>query len=159
MGEWLVHLWKTNGAAADIVVVRLFNVYGPGETNAHVIPDILAMLRKQNRLHLGNLTTRRDYVYVDDVADILVQLLRIEGLNSTVNLGTGKSWRVEELVTAMGTITGRPLQVETDPRRLRPSDRKNLQADISHLQSLIPQFVPRSLNEGLGELLSAEGFL
>jgi UDP-glucose 4-epimerase len=159
MGEWLLRFWRVGGAAADTTVARLFNVYGPGETNAHVIPDILHMIRRGNTLPVGNLAPRRDYVYVDDVADILVQLLKFEGRDSIVNVGTGRSWRVDELITAIGAITGRPLHAETDARRLRPNDRENLQADISRLQSLLPRVTPRSLNEGLAQLLSAEGLL
>jgi UDP-glucose 4-epimerase len=159
MGEWLLGFWKRGGAAADALVVRLFNVYGPGETNPHVIPDILELMRKGDGLPVGNLAPRRDYIYVDDVSDILVQLLSLEGLNSTVNVGTGKSWRVDELITALGTITGRPLRAETDPRKLRKTDRENLQADISRLHSLLPHATPRSLDEGLAQLLAAEGLI
>ncbi len=46
-----------------------FNVIGPGETNPHVLPEIVAQLKAgRTRLQLGNLDAKRDYVHVQDVA-------------------------------------------------------------------------------------------
>lgn len=51
------------------VVVRLFNVIGPGETNPHVLPEIVAQLRAGcTVLRLGNVTAKRDFIHVADAA-------------------------------------------------------------------------------------------
>ena len=52
-------------------VARLFNVFGPGETNPHLIPTIVRQLQQGPELRLGNLSTKRDYIYVEDVARAL----------------------------------------------------------------------------------------
>lgn len=159
IGEWLLRFWKSDHAGTDVVAARLFNVYGPRETNPHVIPDILAMMRGGNTLVLGNPSSRRDYVYVEDVAEVLVELLKLDDVNLPVNVGTGQSWRVTDLVEAIRRITGRPLDVRSDAGRFRAVDRENLQADISRMRHLLPHVVPRTLVRGLTQVLSAEGVM
>ena len=51
------------------VIVRLFNVIGAGDTNPHVVPEMMMQLRRgQRALRLGNVHPRRDYVHVADAA-------------------------------------------------------------------------------------------
>ena len=156
-GEWLLRLWKAEGVDAETVVMRLFNIYGPGETNPHVIPHILERMHEGDPLPLGNLSPRRDYIYVEDVARVIVELVARDGPGCTVNVGTGSSWSVADLVARLRTLSGRSLRVDGDPARWRASDRENLQADISLLRSLLPDLTPRSLDAGLAQLLESEG--
>ena len=59
-------------AAFDDAAARLFNVYGPRETNPHILPEILSQVQKgQHTLKLGNIAPKRDYIYVRDVAHAL----------------------------------------------------------------------------------------
>ena len=54
------------------VVVRLFNVVGPGETNPHLLPEIIAQLKAgRTTLRLGNMSPKRDYIHVRDAASRL----------------------------------------------------------------------------------------
>ncbi len=58
------------GACDSAVVLRLANVYGPNETNPHVIPDAIERIVKRDEpaLVMGYLGSARDFVYVKDVA-------------------------------------------------------------------------------------------
>ncbi len=114
------------------VSARLFNVYGPGETNPHVIPEILEQARAGDDIRLGNLVPRRDYVYVDDVVSALVRLAEIDvEPPATVNVGTGCDHSVAELVAALGSVVGRPLRAVVDPARVRKTDRPILRGDVA----------------------------
>src|SRR6266704_2832270 len=45
--------------------VRLSNVYGPNETNPHVVPEILSQIKQgSDIIALGNVKPKRDYIYV-----------------------------------------------------------------------------------------------
>lgn len=156
VGEWLLEFQRAKTPGFSPRVARLFNVYGPGETNRHVLPDILGHTRRGDDLPLGNVEPKRDYVYVDDVADVLVGLLDGPEPPGPVNVGTGSSYSVVELVDTLRGITGRPLRILTDPERVRKSDRPNLQADTSRLRELFPWYMPISLEEGLRRTLAAE---
>lgn len=121
----------------DARIVRLFNVVGPGETNPHVLPAILAQAKRgTQKLRLGNCSTRRDYVDVHDVADgfAAVALHRGQGPGvDTINLGTGQSYTVTELVDKLSPIAGIPFQIEVDQARLRPVDRPFASASIAKI--------------------------
>ena len=113
------------------LIARLFNVIGPRETNPHVIPEVVAQLRGGDTVvRLGNVETRRDYTDVRDVADALRRLLAVpRDAPSTLNIGSGRSVSVVEVVELCGEILGRPLEIESEPRRRRAQDRAELVAD------------------------------
>lgn len=158
-GEWLVRLWRDAGVSTTPLVARLFNVYGPGETNPHVMPHLCESLRRGDEIPLGNVEARRDYTFVADVAEALVALLASDLTDVTVNVGTGSSWSVADVVERIRVLTGRDLRIRVDPARLRATDRPNLQADPALLQKLLPGSVSTPLDAGLRRLLAAEGIL
>jgi len=136
--------------------VRLFNVYGPGETNPHVLPAILEQLHAGDVLRLGNTEARRDWLYVEDAARAIAGLVDAPG-DEPVNLAGGRAASVDELIALIAQITGRELRVERDPERMRPSDRPVLAADLTRLRRLLPDFTPTPLEEGLRRTLAAVG--
>jgi len=89
-----------------IVAARFFNVFGPGETNPHVLPDILGALRGGSVLRLGDLEPRRDYVHVRDVAEALVRLAAYDGPEAVFNVGTGIGTSVRDLVDTLSEVLG-----------------------------------------------------
>lgn len=128
--EQLVELFHQR-SGTPVAIARLFNVYGPGETNPHLIPAIIRQAERDGRLHLGNLSTKRSYVYVDDVADALIALgsKTADTDRLIANVGGSRDYDGLEIVQAIGEAMGRELIPETDAGRLRASDRPRLAAD------------------------------
>jgi UDP-glucose 4-epimerase len=146
--------------AVEAVAARFFNVYGPGETNPHLIPEIVGQVKQGlTTLHLGNLAPRRDYVFVEDVAAVVTALLDHAPAGTVVNVGSGRSYSAQQVVDLVAELLDRPLSVVVDPARVRPTDRANLQADVGLLQSLVPGACATPLEEGLRQLLLSEGML
>jgi UDP-glucose 4-epimerase len=156
--EGLVRLAGERGVCAP-VICRLFNLYGAGETNPHVIPEIVKQLHAGDELTLGNTTPRRDFVFVEDAADAVVAVSEAAEIGSVVNVGTGLSYSVDDVIATISQLTGRQLRVSTDPARWRPSDRENLQCDNTRLRSIVPGALSTTLAEGLRSLLVDEGLL
>lgn len=159
MGEQLVGFHRARQPGLETVVARLFNVYGPGETNPHVMPAIFDQLLDSRTLSLGNLTPRRDYIFVEDMAAALVGLLDGAPAGSTVNVGTGRSTSVKELVRCLERLLGERIEIRVDPDRVRPSDRPRLQAGTDGLSSILPDFETVALEDGLRATLEAVGLL
>jgi nucleoside-diphosphate-sugar epimerase len=109
-------------------------------------------MSRGDELPLGNLESRRDYVFVEDVADAVVRLVELDGPEALVNVGTGSSWSVADLVDQLGAITRRSLRAIADPGKVRPSDRPELRADSRRLANLFPDFRFTPLSEGLRTL-------
>jgi len=132
-------------------IARLFNVFGPGETNAHFIPSLICQMKAGESVRLGNLSTKRDYVFVDDVADALLRLARYggDGRSATVNIGSGRAYAGDEVVEAIAGLTVADVAPVTDPGRLRPVDRPLLLADPTLAQKLLDWAPRTSLVDGL----------
>lgn len=121
------------------VVARLFNVVGPGDTNPHILPEIVAQLKSgRTRLQLGNLTSRRDFVHVADAAAGFAALATAgevaAGESVTVNLGTGTAWSVGEIIAELGGIAGLEIETERDASRLRAVDHPVLVCDNTRIR-------------------------
>ena len=122
------------------VNVRLFNVVGPGETNPHLLPEIIAQLKAgRTTLRLGNMSPKRDYIHVRDAASGFITVaLRDDvaaGNTLTVNLGTSHSYSVAELVDKLKAVAKIDFSLEQEQSRLRAVDRPHLAADISRIAS------------------------
>lgn len=79
----------------DCTILRLFNVYGPGQKKGFIIPDIIAQI-KQREIVLGNPYPKRDYVYMGDVVKAICKSIQLEGFN-IINIGSGKSYSVRNI--------------------------------------------------------------
>ena len=122
------------------VIVRLFNVVGPGETSPHLLPEIIYQLKSGTvKIKLGNVWPKRDYIHVDDAAagfrEVALTGTVSLGSTKTVNLGTGKQYSVSMILEQLRPLTGIPIEVEHDESRARRVDRPFLQANISRIQA------------------------
>lgn len=140
-GEDFVRYFTTQKKLQS-VIVRLFNVIGPGETNPHVLPEIIKQLKGGVRkLSLGNVQPKRDYIYVTDVA-------AGEG-PVVVNLGSGKSHSVQELVDRLSAIIGDNIEIDVDPQRVRKVDRPNLLSDNTRMRKMFAWSARHEIDEAL----------
>ncbi len=123
-----------------VCVVRPFNTFGPRQSERAIIPTIVSQaLRNAEPLRLGSLEPRRDLLYVTDtVRGFMLLAERQETIGRAVNLGTGTSYSVRELVDAVGRVVGRELRTVQDTARVRPerSEVMELRADASVARSL-----------------------
>lgn len=160
--EQLVALEARQRPQARFVIGRLFNLYGPRETNPHILPEVLKQLRTSTHkpLALGSLWPRRDLIPVSDAARAVIEMVeRAEPGVTTANVGTGVAWSMQEVIDEIGAILGTPLNVTVDPAKVRPVERPHLQANVDRLKKLIGWAPHADLRRGLGELLAAEGLL
>jgi UDP-glucose 4-epimerase len=160
MGEQLVHLESSMRPECHFVNGRLFNLYGPRETNPHILPEIIDQIRRGNGevLRLGNVTPKRDLVPVADAARAVIALLQNSQPGvTTVNVGTGVSVSMQEVVDRISSIMRKPIRIEVDPAKVRAVERNHLQADVNTLRSIIGWTPHGDLCRGLRELLIHEG--
>jgi len=141
---------REHGLAADIL--RVANVYGPGEPH-HGSQGLIGVTRTALRsgwpvVVYGDGSVRRDFVHVDDVADAVVALARRPDGTRVLNVGSGRSESVLDVIHMVARSIG--TEVELDRQPGRPSDVPVVQLDVSALRATI-DFEPRDLATGLGE--------
>jgi UDP-glucose 4-epimerase len=159
MGEQLMALEARSRPEARFVVGRLFNLYGPRETNPHILPEVLGQLRAnpEATLRLGSLWPKRDLVPVSDAARAVIATLDAAPPGvTTVNIATGIAVSMQHVLDLIGELRGKPLVIETDPAKVRPVERAHLQADVARLKQMIGWAPHSDVRLGLKELLEAE---
>jgi len=140
------------------VAARLFNVYGPYETQPHLIPVIIEQLAKGARtLQLGNLDPARDYIHGEDIAAGLHALSEKGAPGfAPYNIGTGVEFTVRDVVAMCEKALGMQITIEQDPARMRPSDRPHLVADNGRLRQATGWKPKWQFADGLADLLERE---
>jgi UDP-glucose 4-epimerase len=107
----------------DVATLRPFNTYGPRQSMRAVIPTVLTqLLAGAKEVRLGNLTPRRDFTFVSDTVDGFVRAATV-GMQpgEVVQLGTGRTVSVGEVVGLCRTVTGREdAEVVVEDERVRP---------------------------------------
>jgi len=132
-------------------IARIYNCYGPRETQPYVIPEIVTQLARGPVVELGNLDARRDFTYVADTArGLIATLLSDLPDGDVVNVGSNETHSVRELVARIAPLLGREDPViKTDPRRLRRFDVQCFQCDASKLRERSGWRPTVGLDEGL----------
>lgn len=109
--------------ATNVATVRPFNTFGPRQSLRAVIPTVLAqLLARTEHLHLGSLSPRRDFTFVSDTVEgfVLAAEAQLEP-GEVVQLGTGRSISIGELVQLCQQVVGHEARVTTDEQRVRPA--------------------------------------
>jgi UDP-glucose 4-epimerase len=131
-------------------VVRCANVYGPGQshnTRQGAVAVFLNRVAEGLTVSIvGNGSSIRDYVHIDDVTSALARLVLNRVDSGVVNLGSGSGHTVIDLLGVVSETVGRSPVVEFVPRPSHDVDAIVL--DISKLQSLIP-YEPTTLMDGV----------
>jgi UDP-glucose 4-epimerase len=157
MGEQMMGRFHEDRPGVRAVIARLFNTYGPRETNPHVLPDIMQRLREGKVVELGNLWPKRDLIYVTDTAAGLVAAADGPASLDVYNVGTGSGTAIKDVLQSIETIRGTPVEVKQVPERTRDGD-GHLVADPGKL--LATGWKPEyDLYAGLHRLLDCEGLL
>jgi nucleoside-diphosphate-sugar epimerase len=91
---------------------RIFYSYGPFQHDNSLLSSAFLSAKNGVSLKLSNPNISRDFVYVDDVARAMSQLIQTPGVSGVFNIGSGKSTLVIDLVNALNSKMGLEVQVQ-----------------------------------------------
>ena len=158
MGEQIMARMYADRPDVRTVVARLFNAYGPRETNPHVLPEIMKTMHAGETVELGNLWPKRDLVFVTDLAAGLVAAAEGGPGLEVFNVGTGTGTAIQDVIRAIEALTGKALEVRQVPGRMRDGD-GHLISDPRKLMDTTGWKPRHDLESGLRQLLEWEGLL
>lgn len=148
----------------DYISVMPTNLYGPGDnyhpTHSHVLPALLRRFHEAKVKGLKSVTCwgdgspLREFLYVDDLANLCVFLMNRYSGDETVNAGTGKELTIRELTELVAKIVGYEGEILWDTSKPNGTPRKLL--DVSKAEKLGWKY-RTELEEGIR--LSYEDFL
>ena len=128
----------------DFISVMPTNLYGPNDNyhpeHSHVMP---ALIRRFHEAKVsgapsvtcwGDGSPLREFLYVDDLAELCVFLMNNYSGNETVNAGTGKEISIKDLTALVAKVVGYEGRIEWDTTRPNGTPRKLL--DVSKAAAL-----------------------
>ena len=129
---------------SDFINVMPTNLYGPGDNYhpeySHVVAALIRRFHEakvsgvSNVVVWGTGTPRREFLYVDDLADACIRLMKTYSSSELVNIGTGKDITIAEFARVVAATVGYAGEISFDPSRPDGTPRKLL--DVSRLAKL-----------------------
>ncbi len=137
------------------LMFRVFNIYGPNQDFSFLIPTILNQV-KAGRVILKDPRPKRDFIHVYDVASAIVKATEIDfNEMEIVNLGSGKSYSVKEIVDIFQKSSPIPFEVEYT-NEYRHGEVLDSVSDNTKLAKLLHWNPEWSLDQGISELILKE---
>jgi len=128
----------------DFISVMPTNLYGPGDNyhpeHSHVVAALIRRFHEaksskaRNVAVWGTGTPRREFLYVDDLADACVHLMKNYSQGELVNIGTGEDVTIAEFARLVAEAVGYTGEISFDTSRPDGTPRKLL--DVSRLAKL-----------------------
>lgn len=134
----------------SVVTARLFMVYGPDQKDhSKLIPYVTRSLLRGESPALMSGTREVDWIYVDDVVDAYLALVRAEGIDGqTIDVGSGQLVSVRRIVEQLSEIVESPEKPEFGSVQDRPFERVRV-ANVEHAFDLSGWKPATPLFEGL----------
>ena len=148
----------------DFISLMPTNLYGPNDNyhpdHSHVLPALIRRFHEAKEAGLDSVTCwgdgspLREFLYVDDLANLCVFLMNHYSGDETVNAGTGKELTIKELTEKVAQVVGYTGEIKWDTTKPNGTPRKLL--DVSKAKSLGWE-AQTSLDDGIR--LAYEDFL
>jgi GDP-L-fucose synthase len=129
---------------SDFISVMPTNLYGPGDNYhpeySHVVAALIRRFHEAklsgapNVVVWGTGTPRREFLYVDDMADACVHLMKVHSSSDMVNIGTGDDISIADFAKVVARTIGYTGTISYDTSRPDGTPRKLL--DVSRLNGL-----------------------
>lgn len=134
----------------ETTVIRPSNPYGPGQAATKQVGLISALLNAtlegREAVIFGDGSTVRDYVYVDDLCDLILRTITTT-VTGTFNCGSGEGRSILEIMEMVESVTRRPLERRSLPPR--PSDPPSIVLDTARAADELGWAPQISLREGV----------
>ncbi len=144
----------------QIVGLRYFNVYGPGEGHkgrmASVVYQFYNQIKKEGKIRLfeGSNRFKRDFIYVKDVAKVNLFFYKREEISGIFNCGTGRARSFLEIAEIMREVCGNvEIEFIPFPEELKGKYQTYTCADLKRLREAGYEGEFTSLEKGIKEYI------
>ncbi|CNH69810.1 GDP-mannose 4,6-dehydratase [Yersinia alsatica] len=149
--EYMAKLWSEK---LPIIIVRPFNYTGVGQSDNFLLPKIVSHFkRKASEIELGNLDVWRDFTDVRALVKAYLGLLLAKPIGETVNVCSGRTHSLREVINLCEKITSHSLSIHVNPAFVRANEVKTLCGDSTKLQSIVDGWNTPPLEETLRWML------
>ncbi len=146
--------WRVYGL--PVVIVRPFQVYGPGQPDRALIPAAVHAALAGEDFPMTPGEQERDFIYVDDVVDGLQAIAKAPGIEGqSLDLGTGQAHAVRQVVGRIWEMLGARGRILPGALPYRLGEVMHLVADADRTARLTGWRAKIGLEEGLRRVIEA----
>lgn len=129
---------KTYFEKLPIIMTRPFNYTGKGQENHFLIPKIVSHYKNSDKvIELGNLDVAREFNDINDIVNIYFQLINSTHQSICVNVCSGKTIKLMEIIEYMNEIANYDIEVKVNPAFVRANELKSLSGSTQELEKYI----------------------
>ena len=140
------------------LILRVANVYGPGQMHGRgqgVIAEWINSMRNNESLRVfGSLASFRDYLFIEDLCEAILDCLKLDYHNEIFNLGSGMPTNLETILDIFTLF--KPNKVTIHLEQERTSDRTGYYLDATKFTSVTNWKPSYSIKTGLLHTLKSE---
>ena len=152
VGAWAFVRMYARTYNLPAVTVRLFAVYGPGQSPKALVPSAVCAALEGRDFPMTPGEQIRDFVFVTDVVKGYLGAATAPGVEgASVDLGTGRAWSIREVVTRLFDLSGSQAKPLVGALPYRPGETMKLVADPRAARELLGWQATTSLEEGLSQ--------
>lgn len=137
-----------------IIIARPFNIFGPSQRGDFLIPTIVNQVKQGKDVEVMDLRPKRDFLFIDDFVESLIGLGKHDVSWGIFNIGSGRSYSVEEIAKTIIKASGKKLNLKSREIE-RQNEVPDCYADLSRITSAIGWRPKVSLEEGVKRILDS----
>lgn len=147
----------------EVCMTRSFNHTGPGQNHGFVLPSWCKQVAeiersgRPGRMIVGNTRVVRDFSDVRDVVRAYRLILENGRFGSVYNVGSGRALFLNDLLTTVKSFSTQPIEVDVDPKLIRPTDTPYICCDASRMREELGWIPEHAIEDTLREMY--EGYL
>jgi len=130
--------FRTEGIPVNIA--RTFNIIGSDMPSYLSIGSFVEQIRNasdETIIKVGNMETRRDFLAIDDVIDAYWKILMYAPAGNVYNVCSGKSYAVRELLSHLISVSGKKINIKSEPELARTLDEIDIYGNNAKLRSAV----------------------
>ncbi len=130
-----------------VIILRPSNIYGPGQKNFWLIPDIINKF-KMKKIVVNNLNVKRDLIYISDFVEAIIKSISLKSNFQIFNIGSGRSYSIKEIIEILKKLHKKDLSL-INKNTSSKNQIMNTKLDINKAKKTL-KWMPRwSLKKGL----------
>ena len=144
----------------NVVHVRPFNHFGPGQAKGFVTTDFASQIaaiekgEQESVIKVGDLSAYRDFTFVADVVAAYIALIEKDVESGVYNICSGKARKIEEILTTLVSLSTKEIKIEVEQAKLRPSEVPFFVGNCDKLKKVTGWEARYGFEQGMREVLA-----
>lgn len=135
----------------NLIILRPFNIFGESMKEGFLISNLINSVKTGEKVTITNKNSKRDFLHVDDFADLIVRLRDYDFKFEVFNVGAGKSYSFEDIIEKIERITSHKINIDyKDNKEIFIDD---ITSDISKIKNKTNWQPKIKFDDGLEKML------